>query len=306
MMTSAIRFSLSLVLFDCLLASAIVAADVPAGEVTKHRFEQSQIFPGTVREYWVYIPKQYDPAKPACVHVNQDGVQFKAPTVFDQLIHEKAMPITIGVFIMHGRVKANGEGALDRFNRSVEYDGLGDAYEWLDPMKTVRRINATGMHGSIFTPHAAAVHPARLARGIARAVERMGGTVYEKTPARRIDGRRVVTAHGTVTADVVVRATEGYTGSIEGLERTMVPLGNFGIATEPIPDSLWAEIGAANRELFEDSPVMLAYGQRTADGRIVWGGLGAPYWMGSRIPASPMQAPPIARKLQENEEEAEV
>src|SRR5262249_30234268 len=69
------------------------------------------------------------PDKPACVYVNQDGVQWQAPTVFDNLIHKKEMPITIGVFVMHGKVKAaNADAALDRFNRSFEYDGLGDNY----------------------------------------------------------------------------------------------------------------------------------------------------------------------------------
>jgi sugar lactone lactonase YvrE/enterochelin esterase-like enzyme len=101
---------------------------VPKGEVTKYTFDQSKIFPGTVRDYWVYIPKQYDPATPACLYVNQDGVQFNAPAVFDQLIHKKQMPVTIGVFVMHGRVKAPSDQALDRFNRSYEYDGLGDNY----------------------------------------------------------------------------------------------------------------------------------------------------------------------------------
>jgi sugar lactone lactonase YvrE/enterochelin esterase-like enzyme len=110
------------------LAIAQPAADVPKGEVTKYSFDQSKIFPGTFRDYWVYVPRQYDPAKPACVHVNQDGVQFNAPAVFDQLIANKEMPVTIGVFIMHGRVKAASDQALDRFNRSYEYDGLGDNY----------------------------------------------------------------------------------------------------------------------------------------------------------------------------------
>ena len=101
---------------------------IPKGEVLKFSFEKSKIFPGTYRDYWVYIPRQYDPSKPACVYINQDGVQYKAPEVFDKLIHEKHMPVTIGVFIMHGRVKAPNDNALDRFNRSYEYDGLGDNY----------------------------------------------------------------------------------------------------------------------------------------------------------------------------------
>src|SRR2546430_12808370 len=88
---------------------------VPKGEVTKYTFDQSKIFPGTVRDYWVYVPKQYDPSKPACLYVNQDGVQFNAPAVFDELIHKKQMPIVIGVFVTPGRVKATSDKALDRF-----------------------------------------------------------------------------------------------------------------------------------------------------------------------------------------------
>lgn len=109
--------------------ASIEQTGVPKGEVLKFSFENSKIFPGTWREYWVYIPAQYRPEKPACVYINQDGIQWKAPTVFDNLIHKKEMPITIGVFVMHGKVRAeNGEVALDRFNRSFEYDGLGDNY----------------------------------------------------------------------------------------------------------------------------------------------------------------------------------
>jgi sugar lactone lactonase YvrE/enterochelin esterase-like enzyme len=102
---------------------------VPKGEVLKFTFDQSKIFPGTWREYWVYVPAQYSPDKTACLYVNQDGLQYEAPTVFDNLIHKKEMPVTIGVFVMHGRVTAtDSNAALDRFNRSFEYDGLGDNY----------------------------------------------------------------------------------------------------------------------------------------------------------------------------------
>ncbi len=115
--------------------TAIIHADdtpakaaVPKGEVRKFTFDQSKIFPGTVRDYWIYVPKQYNPAKPACLYVNQDGIQYRAPEVFDELIHKKEMPIVIGVFITPGRVKATSSTALDRFNRSLEYDGLGPDY----------------------------------------------------------------------------------------------------------------------------------------------------------------------------------
>lgn len=195
---------------------------------------------------------------------------------------------------------ASGEAQLGRLRGRYAYlrkHGLGDVYQLLDPAETIARINATGLFGAIFTPNSAAVHPARLVRGIARAVERLGGTIHEKTPASRIDGRKVVTPHGTITADIVVRATEAYTKSLKGYERAIAAIGNYVIATEPIPDSMWAEMGLANRETFEDSPILLGYGQRTADNRIVWGGLGAPYWFGSNIPGSPFSSPKAAERL---------
>src|SRR3954465_3341690 len=120
-----------LVLFTCASPRGFAAepsAAVPKGEVKQYTFDKSKIFPGTVRDYWVYVPKQYDGKKPACVYVNQDGIQYNAPAVFDRLIHKKEMPVVIGVFVMHGKVKAPSDKALDRFNRSYEYDGLGDNY----------------------------------------------------------------------------------------------------------------------------------------------------------------------------------
>lgn len=102
---------------------------VPKGDLIKFDFDGSKIFPGTTRAVTVYVPRQYDGSKPACVYVNQDGLQWKADVVFDNLIAKGEMPVTIGVFVMHGRVKAlDGEKALDRFNRSLEYDGLGPDY----------------------------------------------------------------------------------------------------------------------------------------------------------------------------------
>jgi sugar lactone lactonase YvrE/enterochelin esterase-like enzyme len=118
----------ALVATFALAQSAPPDGQVPHGDVTKYTFDQSRVFPGTARTYWVYIPKQYDPAKPACLFVDQDGIQFKAPQVLDQLIAAHQMPVTIGVFVTPGVVKALHDGALDRFNRSYEYDGLGDNY----------------------------------------------------------------------------------------------------------------------------------------------------------------------------------
>ncbi|HXW04751.1 MAG TPA: SMP-30/gluconolactonase/LRE family protein [Vicinamibacterales bacterium] len=101
---------------------------VPKGEVIKSEFAASQVYPGTWREYWVYVPKQLDRSRPAPVMVFQDGLQYNAPAVFDELIHQKAIPPLVGVFVMHGRVKAPSADALDRMNRSLEYDSVSGDY----------------------------------------------------------------------------------------------------------------------------------------------------------------------------------
>jgi len=119
---------------------------VPRGELLKFSFNQSKIFPGTTRDVSVYVPRQYDGTKPACLYVNQDGVQWNAPIVFDNLIAKGDMPMTIGIFVTPGVVKAlDGNAALDRYNRSLEYDGLGPDYArflleellpWVESQKT--------------------------------------------------------------------------------------------------------------------------------------------------------------------------
>jgi len=107
---------------------------VPRGAITKERWV-SKIYPGTERDYWVYVPAQYDASKPACVMVFQDGGgyvntngQYRVPVVFDNLIHRKEMPVTIGIFINPGVVPAPSTNVLARYNRSFEYDEMGDQY----------------------------------------------------------------------------------------------------------------------------------------------------------------------------------
>ncbi len=109
--------------------------DVPRGELVELTLEKSEIFPGTVREIQVYVPAQYDPATPAALMVFQDGKGYanrngawRVPTVFDNLIHQGAMPITIGVFVTPGVVSSGSDDAMDRFNRSLEYDAVSDRY----------------------------------------------------------------------------------------------------------------------------------------------------------------------------------
>ncbi len=108
---------------------------VPQGKVTQHRWTESKVYPGTERDYWVYVPAQYDPEKPACVMVFQDGQWYvsekghsRVPIVFDNLIHRGEMPVTIGIFISPGVVPPAKEGGKPRKNRSFEYDTLSDQY----------------------------------------------------------------------------------------------------------------------------------------------------------------------------------
>jgi glycine/D-amino acid oxidase-like deaminating enzyme len=141
---------------------------------------------------------------------------------------------------------------------------------------------ATSVLGATYTPHCAVVHPLRLVRGLARCVEERGVSIFERTAASALGEGEVVTKHGTVRADVVIRATEGYTASLRGERRRLVPLYSLMIATEPLPAEAWEQIGLRRRETFADLRHMRIYGQRTADDRLAFGGRGAPYHFASR------------------------
>ena len=114
---------------------SLVQEGVPQGTVTQHTLDNSTVFPGTTRDYWVYVPAQYDGSTPACVMVFQDGgwyvvldKDFRVPTVFDNLIHRGEMPVTIAIFINPGEFPAKAEGEEPERNRSFEYDSLTDQY----------------------------------------------------------------------------------------------------------------------------------------------------------------------------------
>ncbi len=139
------------------------------------------------------------------------------------------------------------------------------------------------MLGATYTPHCAAIHPARLVRGLAEAVRRRGVAVHEATPVTEIAPGSLRTPMGTVRARYVIRATEGYTPRLPGLERAIAPVYSLMIATEPLPEEVWAQIGLTGRPTFGDHRHMIIYGQRTADGRLAFGGRGAPYHLGSAI-----------------------
>jgi glycine/D-amino acid oxidase-like deaminating enzyme len=161
--------------------------------------------------------------------------------------------------------------------------GFSDAdYRFLDATECDARVRMAGARGGLYSPHSAAVQPAKLARGLAEAVERRGVAIYEQSPARSLAPGVVTTDRGTLRARVVLRCTEGYTRSLPGMERELLPLHSLMIVTEPLPDAIWNSIGAADRVLFGDARRLLTYAQRTADGRIALGA-GVRYFYGSGI-----------------------
>jgi glycine/D-amino acid oxidase-like deaminating enzyme len=196
---------------------------------------------------------------------------------------------------------ARGRAQVARAKRAiaVDRDFGGDDTAWLDAAAVRERITVTEADAGLFTPHCAAVQPARLARGLARVVESMGVDVFEQTPVAAMSAGGVATTRGSVRADVVIRATEAYTAALPGHSRQLAPLWSLLIATEPLPDSVWAEIGWARRETLGDERHLLVYAQRTADDRIALGGRGAPYRFRSKTDGDAGHARTHARLEQE-------
>ena len=184
-------------------------------------------------------------------------------------------------------VLARGPAQLLRASAAVDEArswGFGpDTLDLICADEAMRRVRATRTLGAVTTTHCAALQPALLARGLAQAAEAVGVVIRERTAALEISHRRVRTTHGTVTADVVLIATEGYTAQLPGRRRELAPVYSLMLATEPLPDQVWEQIGLQDRATFSDKRHLTIYGQRTADGRIAFGGRGAPYHFGSRI-----------------------
>ncbi len=182
---------------------------------------------------------------------------------------------------------ARGRAQLARASAEVDHArawGRGeDDLRLLTADEASGVVRATNVSGATYTPDCAAVHPARLVHGLARAAEARGVTIYEQTRADTLEPESVRTPHGRVRASVVVRATEGFTSSLPGHRRTSIPVYSLVIATEPLSEAVWDEIGLRRRETFSDFRHLIIYGQRTADDRIVFGGRGAPYHFGSRV-----------------------
>jgi len=188
------------------------------------------------------------------------------------------------------RLARNRAQAQRQIEEVEHYHSLGftDAdFQLLSAAEAEEHCNATRVESGIMFAHCAAVDPARLVYGLADACEAAGVTILERSAIERVEPGRLIGSSGTVTAPVVVQATEAYTRDLEGQRRALVPVYSRMIATEPLSVSQWDEIGLHDRPTFSDDRYMVIYGQRTEDGRIAFGGRGVPYLFGSKIdPAS--------------------
>jgi len=152
----------------------------------------------------------------------------------------------------------------------------------LDAAQSAARINIPGVSAGIWHPHCARIHPAKLVQGLRASVLALGVELYENTRVTEIAPHIAHTARGSVTADHIVRATEGFTASLKGEHRTWLPMNSSIVVTEPLSDTLWQEIGWDGRETLGDMAHVYFYAQRTPDNRIAMGGRGVPYRFGSR------------------------
>ena len=153
----------------------------------------------------------------------------------------------------------------------------------LSVAETEALVSVAGLHGGRFTPHAARIDPARLVRGLARACERLGVTIHERTAATSIEPGRVRCSGASVRAQIVIRATESYTTLLRGSRLRFLPLYSLMIATAPLDQQVWDALGWRDGLLIDDRRYLFFYAQRTVDGRIAMGGRGAPYRLTSPI-----------------------
>ena len=156
----------------------------------------------------------------------------------------------------------------------------GDQHEWRDPAHALR---GTDVLGAVFDPSCARLHPAQLVRGLAKELENRGVVIAEQTEVLRYAPHTVETNRGVIKAGVVVDGMEGYRSALRQTKRHSLPLYSLMIATEPLPDALFDDIGLEHGMTFSDFRSLIIYGQRTADNRIAFGGRGAPYHFGSAI-----------------------
>ena len=206
-----------------------------------------------------------------------------------------------GGTVLFARDAVQWQDAKDEVAESARF-GVDESELWsADRVRSEFGVSGIDgpVHGAVFEPHCARVHPAKLVRGLARVVEQRGVRIFEGTAvtdfaptvvrwehrSRDENGEHGVLRAGTVRARSVIVATEGYGAQLRGVGRRILPLYSLMIATEPLDDEVWERIGIRHGQTFSDYRNLLIYGQRTADNRFAFGGRGARYHFGSTIRA---------------------
>ncbi|MEU5546545.1 FAD-dependent oxidoreductase [Streptomyces sioyaensis] len=161
--------------------------------------------------------------------------------------------------------------------------GVEGQWQLLNSEQARAKINAEDVLGGVYTPHCALLHPDKLVRGLVDRVVTMGGTIYENAEVTSIGKGCARTVHGTVTASVVIRATEAFTPQFAAYRRHVAPLYSMVVATAPLPDTVRKDLGFDSRVAFNDMRNLRIYAHPTADGRLVFGGRGAPYHFRSKV-----------------------
>jgi len=159
------------------------------------------------------------------------------------------------------------------------------------------RVNIPNLLGAMVVSNVARIQPAKLVQGLARVVEAKGVRIFEDTKATSIAKGLVTTNRGPMRAEIILRATEGFTCNIDGLKRNILPLNSAQIITEILPQSVWDHLGWKNYEILGDFNNSYCYCQRSRDGRLVVGGRGVPYLFGSRIDQNGVPDPETVRRL---------
>ena len=149
-----------------------------------------------------------------------------------------------------------------------------DDYRWLRPEQLDAQLRVSNAYGAIYSPHTATIQPAKLARGLARAVEALGVPIYENTPAIDWQPGEVRTPLARIRCQWMVPAVEGYAASLPPLGKHQLPVQSLLVATEPLPESTWDQIGLNQGQAFSESSRQVTYGQRTADNRLIFGARG--------------------------------
>ena len=167
------------------------------------------------------------------------------------------------------------ETSLRQYLDSLHKQGLNENdYRWLNPEQLAQQIRIAKPYGGIYAPHVATLHPAKLVRGLARTVERMGVRIYENSPVTHWQAGSLRTAQASVRSRWVVPAVEGYSVTLPPLGRYQLPVQSLIVATEPLSAAIWDEIGLSNGQAFSESSRQVTYGQRTADNRLIFGARG--------------------------------